>query len=112
MSEAATRTWPPQGFSYGNRMLSGNMERHPVLPKDERTVEKIQAALIEKKRLTVPDVIRHDVCTKRTLLGMSIAETLLLAKNFKPYGRLFCAACKNYFPLESFTWAEDGQRIA
>jgi len=105
--------WPPEGFKYGARMLNGAMEHHPILPPEKRTREILQAALLDAKKLQVPDTIRHVVCGKRTLMGFGIAETLFLAKTpFKPYGRLFCAQCKNYFDLTQFIYAETNEQVA
>lgn len=105
--------FPPPRFNYGNRRQSGSFEFHPVFPVDKRPRELVLKRLHEMRSLTLQDVIVHTTCGLRTLMGVDIAETIVVAPAYgmQPYKNLYCANCQTYFPIDQFKYEESGAPV-
>jgi len=51
----------------------------------------------------------HKTCGAVTKMGLALCETY--ARNPKFYSGTFCVGCGTHFPVEEFTWDEDGQQV-
>lgn len=51
----------------------------------------------------------HDKCGTETYMGDALSETY--ARNPKFYGRTFCVACGDHFPVKQFKWSSDGEVV-
>lgn len=57
----------------------------------------------------VRDIYKHTACGTTTVMGRSIAETYARQPSF--YSGTFCAHCRSHFPLDQFTWLDDGSQV-
>lgn len=83
-------------FDYGEKRPDGQWERYPT------NVEGEYLAPIRNKYI-------HKTCGTETRIGDEIAETY--AKNPSYYGRTFCVACKEHYPISEFHWSRDGVEL-
>lgn len=51
----------------------------------------------------------HRTCGGMTTMGLALAETYARDPGF--YNATFCATCRTHFPLDQFTWGDDGTPV-
>lgn len=79
----------------------GQHEAYWVLSEEERAkgfVRPVRQSYVHKA-----------ACGKTTTMGRALAETMARDPDF--YDATFCAHCGEHFPLQQFTWSEDGTEM-
>lgn len=79
---------------------NGQQKGYVVLSEDERAKGYVRP--VRRSYL-------HKTCGTQTTMGQSIAETY--ARDPKFYSGTFCCGCRAHFPLDQFTWSDDGSQV-
>lgn len=79
---------------------SGQQKGYVVLSEEERAKGYVRP--VRRSYL-------HNTCGTQTTMGQSIAETY--ARDPKFYSGTFCCGCTAHFPLDQFTWSDDGSQV-
>jgi hypothetical protein len=88
---------PADSFDYGERRDDGQYERHPTTDEGE-FVQPVRKKYV------------HDECYGTTTMADHIAQSF--ARDPTQYHKTFCATCKDYYPLDEFTWKGTQIRVS